>query len=322
MRLGVYGAVRRALPHRGAAILRYHAICEPAACDYASPEICVSPAEFERQVAYLSRSYRVLPLPEIAAAWRDGRSLPVNAVAFTFDDGYADNLDAARTLARHGASGTFYLTSSCIGADGEPFWLTEVRQLVSAARGDRLVLHAAGTPVEVPLDEAAPRTRAVRAVTRLIKSHPIAVREALREQLREAAGRPALRSPMLDWDQVREMARLGMTIGAHTMTHPNLPSAGLDAARAEIEGSKRRLEREVAQLVTMFSYPNGGAERYFTPELQRVVADAGFACATTSQNGFASASSDLYALTRVEVAPRLDDLVFALEIERFAFRPR
>jgi hypothetical protein len=71
----------------------------------------------------------------------------------------------------------------------------------------------------------------------------------------------------------------------------------------------------------MFSYPNGGAERYYTPELQRVVADAGFAAATSSHNAFAGRDSDLYALERIEVEERLEDLIFALEVERFAFRP-
>ena len=72
----------------------------------------------------------------------------------------------------------------------------------------------------------------------------------------------------------------------------------------------------------MFSYPNGGAESYFTPELQKVVARAGFLAATTSRNGFATAASDLYALERVQVAERLEDLIFALEVERFMLAPK
>jgi hypothetical protein len=71
----------------------------------------------------------------------------------------------------------------------------------------------------------------------------------------------------------------------------------------------------------MFSYPNGGAERYLTPELKHVVAEVGFAAATTSRNAFATATSDLYALERIEVEEERGGLVFALEVERFARKP-
>ena len=126
---------------------------------------------------------------------------------------------------------------------------------------------------------------------------------------------------MLTWDEVREMHALGMTIGSHTMTHPNLPSAGLAAARHELAASKARLEEEMGAPVTMFSYPNGGAERYQTPELQQVLREVGYAAAVTSRNAFAGQDSNVYALERIEVEESLADLVFALEVERFVLGP-
>ena len=321
LRGGGYGAVRRLLPSRQAGILRYHAICGEEGYAYAAPGICISPAAFERHVRYLAANYTVLPLPEVVDYLGRARTLPRNTVAITFDDGYADNLEAARTLHRHGLTATFYLTAGCL-ADGEPFWPSEIRWLVPAVAGPVLRIVPDGPPVELSVTTAENREVAIRTLTRLFKSRPIPVREAMREQLRRAANAPAESRFMLRWDEVAEMQRLGMTIGAHTMTHPNLPSAGLDAARQEIIGAKARLERELAARVTMFSYPNGGAERYETPELRRVVADAGYAAATTSRNAFAGAGSDLYALERIEVEERLEDLVFALEVERFAFKPK
>jgi peptidoglycan/xylan/chitin deacetylase (PgdA/CDA1 family) len=114
---------------------------------------------------------------------------------------------------------------------------------------------------------------------------------------------------------------MGMTIGGHTLTHANLPSAGLAAARVEIAACRDRLERELGARATMFAYPNGGAVRYITPEIQQLVREAGFEAATTSTNGFATRSSDLFGLERIQTGSRLEDLAFALEIERFAFKP-
>jgi hypothetical protein len=207
-------------------------------------------------------------------------------------------------------------------ADGEPFWPAETPALIEAIKRPFVELREGGVHVELAIGTPDQRRAAVRRLAKVFKSQPIPVRESLRQQLRAAARNPVLASPMLTWDQIREMRDLHMIIGAHTVTHPNLPSAGLSAAAIEIEGSKARLEGELGEPITMFSYPNGGAERYFTPELQEIVRRAGFVSAVTSRNGFASAASDPYGLERIQVAERLDDLLFALEVERFAFKPQ
>lgn len=117
------------------------------------------------------------------------------------------------------------------------------------------------------------------------------------------------------------MHRLGMVIGSHTMTHPNLPNAGLADAEREIRESKATLETHIEAPVTMFSYPNGGAERYLTAAVVQLVRDAGYDAATTSRNAFAGAASNLFALERVQVNERLEQLIFALEVERFVLKP-
>lgn len=318
--IGAIGAVRRVRPSRDLAILRYHAVCGPEGHAYADPGICVTPEAFERQVAYLASNYHVLPLPEAVSFLRAGRTLPANAVAITFDDGYADNLPAAHVLHRHGVNGTFYITAGCLQGE-TPFWPSEIRQLVARLTAPVIHLDAGGARVPLLCGSAPERRAAIRTLARLFKAQSIPVREQLRDQLRAAAGGGETTSFMLTWDQLREMQSLGMTIGAHTVTHPNLPNAGPGAARAEITESRARLEGELNARVTMFSYPNGGAERYMTPEIAQMVREAGFEAAATSWNGFAGVGSDLYALERVQVAERLPDLAFALEVERFAFKP-
>jgi peptidoglycan/xylan/chitin deacetylase (PgdA/CDA1 family) len=184
----------------------------------------------------------------------------------------------------------------------------------------RLTLN--GDTFEWALRSIDDRQLAIDRITRLFKSHPIAVRERLRDQIRALTPSARVPSVMLTWKDAAEMHGLGMTIGAHTLTHANLPSAGREDAAKEIAGSKHTIERALGIPVTMFAYPNGGAERYFTPALQRTVETAGFHAAVSSRNGFATPSSDLYALERIRVDERLEDLVFALEVERFAFKPR
>jgi peptidoglycan/xylan/chitin deacetylase (PgdA/CDA1 family) len=260
MRFGGYAVIRKVAPSKQLAILRYHAICGSQGHRYADPSICVTPTNFDAHIRYLTSAYAVLPLHEAVRAVTTGKSLPRNAVALTFDDGYADNLEAARTLARYGTTATFYITAGCLEG-GEPFWPAEVRHLVAAIPPGRVSLTADMVNLELDLESEIGRTRAVKQLSRAFKSHPIPVREELRARLRDLAGQTDTQRVMLTWDEVRELRAMGMTIGSHTMTHPNLPSAGISAAREELVKSRQRLEREIDAPVTMFSYPNGGAER-------------------------------------------------------------
>ena len=59
-----------------------------------------------------------------------------------------------------------------------------------------------------------------------------------------------------------------------------------------------------------------------TRDVAALVREAGFAAATTSRNAFAGPSSDVFALERVQVSQELERVVFALEVERYAFKPK
>ena len=316
LRSGAYDLLRRVRPSHHLAILRYHAICEPHTCKYADPSICVSPRAFEEQLRYLTSRYTVVRLPDAVRALTQHLRFPENAVALTFDDGYADNLEAARLLHRFGVSATFYITAGCL-AEGHPFWPVELRWLLARIRDPQLQLSTAGHTIRLPCATVTQQSAAVRHLTQVFKANPISVREELRQQLRTLSDHLDAPRVMLTWDEVREMHRLGMTIGAHTMTHPNLPSAGPTEATNEIVASKQCLDAQVGSPVTMFSYPNGGAERYYTEELGRVVRDAGFLAATTSSNGLVGSESDLFALARIPASHDLGQLAYALDAERF-----
>lgn len=82
-------------------------------------------------------------------------------------------------------------------------------------------------------------------------------------------------APLMDWDQLRELARRGWSIGSHTLTHPELARLPVDEARHEIVDSRRVLEQELDRPVKTFCYPFGNWDE-ITYELVRL---AGYAAA-------------------------------------------
>ena len=88
--------------------------------------------------------------------------------------------------------------------------------------------------------------------------------------------------------------------GAHTVTHPNLLALDEPAARAEISGSKAALEERLGHAVGAFCYPAG----LFGARERRLVAEAGFALATSCEPGVNRPDTDPLALRRVQVDAR------------------
>jgi peptidoglycan/xylan/chitin deacetylase (PgdA/CDA1 family) len=320
--LGFFHLLRVLLPNRKVAILRYHAVVDPQNNFYASPGICIAERDFERHVRYFTRRYRVVSLDEVVAAIRTGRNLPTNAVVFTFDDGYADNYCAAEILQRHKATGTFYLTVSCIDR-AEPFWLFEVTYLISKASQPVLQLRYGGVEVDLGLSDANQKQIAIREVVRSIKSNNRDIREMIREQIRQQLPceefREAADRVMLTWDQVRQMLRDGMTFGGHTMTHLNLPNADPPDAQQEIADSREALEKKLGVPIRHFSVPNSGPYPYYNERIKQMVAASGYISAVTSAPGFADPESDPLKLRRIRTVPSLSETIAAIEWGKLGF---
>jgi peptidoglycan/xylan/chitin deacetylase (PgdA/CDA1 family) len=83
------------------------------------------------------------------------------------------------------------------------------------------------------------------------------------------------RTSHLTWPQLRELSDAGVTIGAHTDTHPFLSRIPLDVARREIVDAKSRLEDGIGRAVSVFAYPHGDS----SPDVRRLVEDAGYSAA-------------------------------------------
>ncbi|MCB1966067.1 MAG: polysaccharide deacetylase family protein [Candidatus Accumulibacter sp.] len=103
---------------------------------------------------------------------------------------------------------------------------------------------------------------------------------------------------MLTSEQVKMMRRAGMSIGAHTVTHPIIGRLGPDEVRAEIVGSKEFLESLLQERVGLFAYPNGQPTLDYRREDAEAIRSLGFDAAVTTASGVADADSDLMQLPR------------------------
>jgi len=310
-RSGLDRLKRRFFPAPFPVIVRYHSICSDSRL--ISAGIRITPEAFEEQLAYFSKYFCVLTMDQLLEHIQSREAFPQNALVLTFDDGYADNLNAAKRLKAYGLSGLFYITAGCIET-GEAFWVAEVRHLIENTSKKNFVLPLPEGKCIVPLSSASERELAVKKVTRLFKSVTIETREDIRKGLRlsldDVPHFPG--DLMLAWSDLEEMLKLGMEIGGHTMTHPNLPSATQDEARREIFECKSLLEQQLKTKVNHFAYPNGGSAAHYDEKTKALVAKAGFLSASTSRPGRPCFESDLFELRRMRVTENFSEMLWEL----------
>lgn len=111
-------------------------------------------------------------------------------------------------------------------------------------------------------------------------------------------------------EELRAWVAAGQEIGAHTRSHARLLQCDASSSQEEIRGSKTDLEAVLGRAVSHFCYPYGD---YAPLQVQQVM-DAGFATATTTARGRATATSPRFELPRVPVLRSTTLPVFLLKL--------
>jgi peptidoglycan/xylan/chitin deacetylase (PgdA/CDA1 family) len=254
---------------------------------------------FEAQMTHVARTYTVLPVDELAERMTRN-SLPRDAIAITFDDGYRDNLtEAAPILARHALRATIFLATAYIGSSVRP-WFDQVALAFKTTRVESLTMPWGGT---LTLDDQAARLRALDHAWSRLKSLDETEFLTALDRLLDTLQTPAAQTGagatngMLDWTDVEKLRELGVTAGSHTATHPILSRVSAQRARREIEESRDVIRAVTGVAPRAFAYPNGGASDY-TPEVVRLVSAAGFRCAVTTRFGVNTRATSPWELRR------------------------
>ena len=221
-------------------VLSYHRIAEEGAPPWLSPRlVSATPGVFARQMKHLARHYHVVSMERVLDAVLQGTSLPKRAVLLTFDDAYVDFGQVAWPILRSlGLPATLFVVTAHASDTKRRFWW------------DRLyhcVVNCASTSYEtatgsLSLGSLRQRTETVHRIQALVKSMPHAegmrLIEEICSQFQEPNSAPV---STMGWDELRQLAREGVTLGAHTQTHPILTQLAAEEVRAEVASSQQDL---------------------------------------------------------------------------------
>jgi peptidoglycan/xylan/chitin deacetylase (PgdA/CDA1 family) len=273
-------------------VLNYHRIGDKDAAPYDPGLFSCTAEEFDWQIDYLQRHFRMTTLDEVLSLLSGESRLAEPRVLITFDDGYIDNYQLAYpVLRRHGVQGVFFLPTSFTGASRIPWW-DEVAYIVKHARRKQFRLEY---PRPQDFDLAGDgMERSIMCILRLYKEPEMRDHARFVEQLESACDStrpgPGAERCFLNWDEAREMQQGGMAFGSHTHRHEILSKLPAREQLEELRLSRQILEKELGRTIDTLAYPVGRRDT-FSPETVDALRQAEYRAAFSFYTGFNTAGS-------------------------------
>lgn len=273
-------------------ILIFHRVL-PEADPLFPDEPCVQ--RFEQLMVWLREWFNILPLEEAVERLQKG-DLPARSAAITFDDGYADNAThALPILKKHHLPATFFITTGFLNA--KLMWNDVVIESIRNARVDELDASFVGLG-ERRIDGADNKREVLQRLIPAIKHRLPKERDDLVAIILERCNPRSMPSLMMNDRQILELRDAGMTIGAHTKTHPILANLDPIAAISEIDESRLYLASLLKQKIELFAYPNGKIDQDYNAGTCEIVKSLGFSAAVSTNWGYSTSQTDLFQLPR------------------------
>jgi peptidoglycan/xylan/chitin deacetylase (PgdA/CDA1 family) len=311
----------------GPAVLTYHGVF-PAGyriMDSSLDGSLVSADVFRRQLRFAKDEYNVISPRDFLRWCEAGSELPPRSILLTCDDGLHNSLsEMLPILEEFGLECLFFVTGASLSHTPTMLWYEELY----------LMLLAAPESFVLELPEIGLKAEASQQQKRLLwwdwvkklSQYDMNRRGTLLERIRIQLGLserwdnryredPVLtrRFAVLNQSDLRQLANAGMSIGAHTLSHPMLSQSSPDTAWREISESKHYLEQALGQEVWALAYPFGDPSSV-TPREVEMASRAGFKSAFLNVGGGFGTQTPKFSLPRIHVTAEMSLVEFEAHI--------
>ena len=319
---------------RGLAVVTYHGVL-PQGYELVDPSLdgnLIVAEMLRRQLRLLKAHYDVIA-PEDALAWREGRAaLASKAVLLTCDDGLLNCLtDMLPVLREEGLTCLFFVTGASACEARTMLWYEELFLMFLHASPGPFEISTDGITVTGDLLERDGRRATWWNLVKRLSQVDAKKRESFLRTVRKQFGlapwqgsddrnhATCRRFGLLTCAELRKLSSAGMTIGAHTLSHPMLSQLPPELGYAEISESRLRLEAALEKPVWAFAYPFGDPTSV-TPQVLEMPQKAGYEAAFMNFGGGLGAELPPFALPRVHVTGGMSLGEFEAHVSGFYLR--
>ena len=243
-------------------------------------------------------------MDQIARSGVEGATLPGNAFAITFDDGFENNYSvAASVLSEFGVPATFYVTTGFVDSNSLS-WTDIIEYAVERTPSVRLNLSFLRT------DQIWQNPKQKIELLDRIRSHvktnseidPYQIADTVCRQLGVAEIVPEDDlDKKLSWRQVKALdAEALFTVGGHSHSHRILSFLNSEDLDFEITTSLAKLLQCLGYSTKHYSYPEGLNHCYSDAVIERLKRN-GVICSPTAEPGVNRMGDDPFRLKRISV---------------------
>ena len=284
-------------------ILTYHAI-STGSTNGGRHRFALAAEAFERQLAHLSRHYRVIALAELIRRLNAKAALPPYTAVITLEDGLRSQAAvAAHLLQKYRLPATMFLTTAFIGTQQLGLWTDRLDWLVQSAHASSVDFDFDGDARSLALRSVRDRIIASDLLRTYLKKLPQRQREENMARLAQKVGgthatQAYERDGYLSWEELRRLRSGLMDFGSHTHTRALMSTLSPAEAHFELAESRRLIQTELDCACELFSYPSDSSAGARDKDLLK---NLGFKAALSRRGGFNAPRTDVYNLRRSHV---------------------
>jgi peptidoglycan/xylan/chitin deacetylase (PgdA/CDA1 family) len=258
--------------------------------------LTVTAHEFEEQIRYLNKNYKIISLADYIEKKNQQESLCGCAV-ITFDDGFKDFLTLGwPALMKYQAPATVFVFKSALEM---VYWQHRVYFILDAAKKDMLTFNVCpDEAIQINLKSNEKKYQTIINLIKLLKNKPISSRGRIISELAkelEVNKEPQAKQVYLDYDDLASLVRQGVSLGGHSVGHGNLAELNSEEIKEEIYSSIDFIRSLTKQKDITFALPFGAGNEDVIRELQA----QGCLCSFISASGLNSREEDNFKLKRI-----------------------
>ncbi len=318
-------------PDAGLAIVTYHGVTPPGyqSIDTAFDGNLISAETLRSQIRLLKKHYRVVSPEDLLAFLETRQKLPSRSVLLTCDDGLLNCLtEMLPVLHEERVKCLFFVTAASAGEGRTLLWYEELFLIFLKGPSGPFRTSCRELLIEDSLESREQRRvvwwNCVRRMSTLDYEHRTALIDELRGRL-VPSGEPIVdfrksvmckRFGLMSRHELLQLMSAGMTIGAHTISHPVLSCQNPEEAYKEISQCRVILESSLGVNIWAFAYPSGN-QQSVSAQVVGMAEEAGYRAAFLNIGGGLGRDLPRHALPRIHVTDRMSLAEFEAHLSGF-----